>query len=188
MIVERSNKGRAAPSPSIREVARELRDDRGESLYELSQRSRVLVVLLRHTGCTFCRQTLAELARARAQIESMGVEIVVVGMSEDAGALRDFGARFGPSGVRWIADPDRRLYAALGIRKGSFAQLFGPRVVVAGLKGLARGLGVGRPSGDPFQMPGTAMIHRGEVVWKHAHRDAAECPDYCELIAAAGST
>ena len=40
-----------------------------------------MLVFLRHTGCTFCRATLADLALKRAYIESRGITLAFVHMS-----------------------------------------------------------------------------------------------------------
>lgn len=162
-----------------------LRDQAGRSLREVSDERPTLVCLLRHNGCTFCRETIAELAKQRGPIDRAGLTIVVVGMSDSASSLRALGARFGLQDVAWIADPERLLYRALRVGRGSLWQLLGPRVLWSGLRGALSGYGLGRPEGDPFQMPGTAVIHRGRVLRQYVHRSAADRPDYatmaCEL-------
>ena len=155
-----------------------LHDETGRSLRALSDQRPLLVCLLRHSGCTFCRETLAELAKQRAAIERAGLGIAVLGMSASASTLAELGARFGLSGVSWVADPERLLYRALRIPRGKFLQLFGLSVLLAGLRGALRGYGLGRPDADPFQMPGTAVIHRGRVLRQFIHQSAADRPDY----------
>lgn len=176
------------PGKSVRlRVALEsLRDQAGRSLKQISDERPTLVCLLRHNGCTFCRETIAELAKSRRAIDEAGLSVAVVGMSDSAAPLVALGDRFGLVGVAWIADPDRLLYRALGVRRGGLLQLFGPRVVWAGLRGVMRGYGVGRIQGDPFQMPGTALIFRGSVLRQHIHRSAADRPDYASLACAVG--
>lgn len=167
--------------PSLGPILDNLRDQSGRSLRQLGDERPTLVCLLRHNGCTFCRETLAELGKRREAIASAGLNIAVVGMSADAGSLRALGERFGLSGVSWFADPERLLYRALEIPRGGLLQLLGPRVVFSGLRGLVRGYGFGRVEGDPSQMPGTAVIHRGAVVRRFVHRTAADRPDYQKL-------
>jgi hypothetical protein len=50
----------------------------GESLLSLSRRQPRLVVCLRHLGYTLCRESLADLARLRPEIESSGTGILIV--------------------------------------------------------------------------------------------------------------
>lgn len=155
-----------------------LRDQGGRLLRWITDASPTLVVLLRHTGCTFCRQTLADLAAAQDAITKKGMTIVVVGMSPSAEPLRKLGEQQGLSGVAWVADPERSLYRALGVGRGSLSQVLGWRVLRAGILAFLKGHGIGRVEGDPFQLPGTAVIYRGKVVRRYIHRTAADRPDY----------
>ncbi|MBY0403384.1 MAG: redoxin domain-containing protein, partial [Cyanobacteria bacterium] len=130
-----------------------------ENLWRLSQERPLLVVFLRHFGCTFCRETLAELAKVRNSIESTqfdgrGVEIVVVHMSSVKSG-NEFLKRYGLEDLRHISDPYRRLYKLFGLRRGRLSQLFGLQVWIRGFQaGVLNGHGVGSLQGDGFQMPG----------------------------------
>ncbi len=158
-----------------------LRDDQGRTLRSLADDRQTLVVLLRHSGCTFCKQTLSDLARQQADIEKAGVGLAVVGMTASSEGLRSFGEQYGLTSAAWFADPDRLLYRALQLGRGSFLQLFGPRVWVAGVLAALRGHGIGKLEGDGFQMPGAFVIHRGRVVRAYRHATAADRPDLREL-------
>ncbi|MFN7020800.1 MAG: SelL-related redox protein [Phycisphaerales bacterium] len=158
-----------------------LRDDSGRTLRSLADERPTLVVLLRHSGCTFCKQTLADLARWRSRIEQAGIGLAVVGMSPSAEDLKSHGLRHRLSRAAWFADPDRVLYRALDLRRGSFSQLFGPRVWIGGFAALLRGHGVGKLEGDGFQMPGAAVIHKGRIIRSYRHRTAADRPDLAEF-------
>jgi hypothetical protein len=182
--------GRVSVAPLSRALRGHLatrQDADGRSLLRLSFEQPCLVVFLRHFGCTFCRETLADLAEDRRTLESQGIRIVLVHMSPDDTA-REFFARYGLDDVPRIADPQRALYRAFGLARGSLRQLFGPRVWWRGLKaGLLSGHGVGRLQGDGFQMPGAFLLHRGEVQAAYLHVDASDRPDYCRLADAASS-
>lgn len=158
-----------------------LRDEHGRSLRALVDDRQTLVVLLRHSGCTFCKQTLSDLARQQSDIERAGVGLAVVGMTASSEGLRSLGERYGVTSASWFADPDRLLYRALELGRGSFLQLFGPRVWFAGLLAALRGHGIGKLEGDGFQMPGAFVIHRGRVVRAYRHATAADRPDLKEL-------
>jgi hypothetical protein len=158
-----------------------LRDEQGRSLRLLTQDRQVLVVLLRHSGCTFCKQMLADLAKQQDDIQRAGVGLAVVGMTATSDRLSAIGRRHGLTAASWIADPDRVLYRALELERGTFLQLFGPRVWVAGLRAALRGHGIGRLEGDGFQMPGAFVIHRGRVVRSYRHATAADRPNFAEL-------
>ncbi len=164
--------------------------DRGESVAEISRRGPLLLLLVRHAGCTFCREALADLARARAgggAAAGMPVVVVQMGTPEEGRSLLD---RYGLQDAAVVSDPQRHLYAALDLGRGSLWQLFGPRVWWRGLLATLRGHLVGRLVGDGFQMPGAFIIEDGRVVRAFRHRDAADRPDLeglCRLPAAAES-
>jgi uncharacterized membrane protein HdeD (DUF308 family) len=174
------------PAPPSGEVSlasalSSLRESDGRTLAELTDERQTLVVLLRHTGCTFCKQTLADLAQWQDALARAGVGVAVVGMSPSAEALRAHGARLGVTQAAWFADPDRLLYRAVGLGRGSFAQLLGPRVWIPGVRAALRGHGIGALEGDGFQMPGAFVIHRGVVVRAYRHASAADRPNLKEL-------
>lgn len=140
----------------------------------------VLLVLLRHAGCTFCREALDDLRRGREVFERTGVHLAIVhqGTPEQGRGLL---ARYGLEDVAAVSDPERRLYAALDLRRGTLRQLFGPRVWWRGLVATLRGHLVGPLVGDGFQMPGVFLLDRGRIVRAHRHASADERPDYARL-------
>jgi peroxiredoxin len=158
------------------------RTSRGVSLRDLSHDGPLLVTCLRHFGCTFCRQALADLRASRSAIEATGTRIVLVHMSP-VRAASAFLARYDLADVDHVSDPERRLYRALDLERGSFRQLLSPRVWWSGAAALLRGHRPGRLAGDGFQMPGAFLEHRGRIVRSFRHRTAAERPDYCALAA-----
>ena len=144
----------------------------------------VLLVLLRHFGCTFCREAAADLARRRADIEAVGSQLVLVHQGDDADAAA-FLSTHGLDDLPRVADPQAVLYRSLGLRRGSFRQLFGPRIWWRGLiAGVVRGHGIGRPVGDGFRMPGAFLVVSGRIVHAYRHATAADRPDYVQLAGA----
>lgn len=170
---------------SIEQALATYRDQHSTPLDELSRRTPLLVVFLRHAGCTFCREALADLSRQRAQIASAGATITLVHMdANDADAARYFGG-YGLSDVPRVSDPDCRLYRAFGLVRGSWWQLFGLPVWWPGLKAILSGHSIGRMVGDGFQMPGAFLVERGQITRAYRHAFSADRPDYCELAAPA---
>lgn len=160
------------------------RTNTGASIAELSDDRPVLVVFLRHAGCTFCREALTDLARARPSFHERGVQLVLVHMGPEDESARQFFDSFGVSDVPRISDPGRGLYRALGLRRGSLGQLFGPGVWARGFRaGIIDRHLVGKLVGDGFQMPGVFLVQRRRVVSSFVHRTAADRPEY-EAIAA----
>lgn len=151
----------------------------GRSLAELSQERPTLIVFLRHFGCTFCRETLADLARQKDAARSM--HVAVVHMVSDERAATHLARYDLPAHVR-VSDPAKRLYAAFELKRGTLGQLFGLRVWWRGfLAGVLGRHGVGTLAGDGFQMPGAFIVHNEKIVRAFRHQDAADRPDYAQL-------
>lgn len=154
-------------------------DQRGRTLRQLSQDAPTLVVFLRHLGCSFCREALADISRARGDIERDGARIALVHMGDETDARVFDQAGLGE--ISRVSDPSRELYRAFGLERGSFLQLFGPRVWLRGLAAAMRGHKVGALRGDGFQMPGAFLLENGRVRRAYRHRTAADRPDYTGL-------
>ncbi len=153
----------------------------GESDATLAARSRsrpLLLVFLRHAGCTFCREAVRDVLARRAAIESAGAEPVLVHMGTPEEGDR-FLERLGARAIARISDPERVLYHAAGLERGTFGELFGPRNLVRAIAAARHG--VGYAIGDPLQMPGTALVRDGRPIRVHRHRFAGERPDYATL-------
>lgn len=158
----------------------------GRSVAEISHEQPVLLVFLRHSGCTFCREAMADLSGRRAQIEARKTKIVLVHMGS-AGDFAAFATRYGLGDLPAISDPDRTLYRGLGLRRATLGQLLGWRVWVRGAKSFFSGHFAGKFNGDTTQLPGAFLVSRGRVVRRFAHETAADRPDYvglCELAPA----
>jgi peroxiredoxin len=154
----------------------------GHSLRSLSNESPVLLVLLRHLGCTFCRETLADIAAHRREIESTGARIIFAHMGDDDNAAYLF-ERYHLEDIARISDPDARLYKALGLSRASLNQVYGPgmwKYVIQSV--LLDGHGMGQVVGDRFQMPGAFLLHHGAVVGGFRHERISDHPDYRSIV------
>lgn len=161
----------------------EVLDQNGQKIDDLSREKPVLVVFLRHFGCTFCREALADLRVQRSRIEAAGVGIALVHMSPDDEAAAFF-ARYGLDDVARFSDPGRALYRRFELRRGTLGQMFGWAVWRRAARALvADGHGVGMLAGDGFQMPGAFLVLNGKIVREYRHDTAASRPDYCKLAA-----
>lgn len=167
-------------SPESAELLGRTLTSTGETLAALSEKSPVLLMLLRHEGCTFCRNAMSDIARLRRQIEEVGTRIVLghMGSAEDFAA---FAGRYGLADIAAVADPERTLYKGLGLRRGRMVQLMGPRVLCAWVRSTVAGHLPGKIKGDPLQLPGAFLLHHGQVVKGHTYRDASDRPDYVAL-------
>ena len=81
-----------------------------------------------------------------------------------------------------LSDPGKSAYRAFGLGRGGVREMFGLRSLAAGARATLNGHTLGRPVGDPWQMPG-AFVFDGEGVLRYAHRasDASDNPTNDEL-------
>ncbi|MEQ9616791.1 MAG: peroxiredoxin-like family protein [Phycisphaerales bacterium] len=167
----------------VREALDRFEASSGKRLLAESASSGLLVVFLRHAGCTFCREALGDLRSERGKITESGARIVLVHMSRDD-SIERLAERYGLGDVLFVRDPDRALYRAFELRRGSLGQLFGWRVIRRWIAATFRGHGIGGLRGDGFQMPGAFLVRDGIIVRAFRHETAADRPDYCELASA----
>ena len=160
-----------------------MRTQGGQTVEALSMRQPILLVFLRHFGCTFCREAMADLAARRAEFESCGIRIVLVHMSPAEVAEKWFG-KYELEGVDHVGDETCRYYESFGLSKGNFHQLFGLHAWIRGFDaGLVQGHWVGTQQlGDGFQMPGVFSIDRGRIAERFVHKLASDRPDYWRLL------
>ncbi|NNJ25640.1 peroxiredoxin-like family protein [Alienimonas chondri] len=163
----------------LAEAAEVTLDQQGEPLSERLAVGPVLLLAVRHAGCTFCRAELADLAAKRADLEAAGVTPAILTMSEPAEAAAAL-ARDGLDDLPCYSDPDRFLYRALGLGRGDARELFSPVVWAKGLAPFLRH-GVGPMEGDGFQMGGAFVLSKEGVLAAHIARNAADAPDLLTL-------
>lgn len=155
---------------------------RGQSLGELSSQGRVMVIFLRHAGCTFCREALDDIAQLRDRLEEVVRAIVFVHLIP-IDKSEDFFEQHGVGDIHRIYDPEKKLYKAFDLKRGSVAQLFGMKNWHRGIEaGIRNGHGIGWIAGDPLQMPGAFLIEGNNVTRAFRHEYAGERPDYEGLV------
>jgi peroxiredoxin len=178
---ERYRMERSAAYGSIREALGVYRNGDGEDLLTLSAQGPLLIVFLRHAGCTFCREAMGDLAAVKRRIDERGSDLVVVQMGSDREGA-ELAQRFGLRPGQVVSDPSRRLYRTFELRRGSLWELFGPKVIFRGVAAaVLKGYGIGKVRGDSTQMPGVFLVRDGEVVREYRHRSVADRPDYVAL-------
>jgi hypothetical protein len=169
-------------SPDVLNLAMRARTEplngQGVTLGSLSCSSPVLLIFLRHAGCPFSREALADIAVRRPEIEGAQTTIVLAhmgGPEEGLAVLR----KYGLDDLHQISDPCRSLYRAFGLRRGGLWKLFGPKVWLRSLDAcILHRHGLGRVAGDALQMPGMFLIFHGQVLRSYRHQCIADRPDY----------
>ena len=169
------------PVASTDSALRTLVGSTGQTLAQLSENQRVLVVFLRHSGCTFCREALDDLSKVRSKIEASGTKIVLVHMSHEADIL-PFVEKYHVADLPRFSDLPRRLYTEFDLQPARLTQLFGFKILWRGLlSALHAGHGFGGIKESVTQMPGTFLIENGQVLRAFRHQSPADRPDYAEL-------
>ena len=169
------------PLPRDRAILKHM-SQRGYSLAELSLIRPTLTIFLRHAGCTFCREALADLKKLRPALEKRNVGLAFAHMTPEPGAEAFF-RHYGMEDVDRFGDPNCELYRAFGLRRGGLATMFGPGVWGRGFRaGILDGHGVGGPVGDTLRMPGMFLIDNGMLLRSHTHEGPEERPDYLDFV------
>ena len=67
---------------SVADLLESITTESGRRFVDLAQESSLLLVFLRHAGCTFCREALADISRTRQSIEAKGTKIILIHMGD----------------------------------------------------------------------------------------------------------
>ena len=162
-----------------------MRTEAGSNLLTLAEATPVLLIFLRHFGCSFCRQTISDIADLRGEMQECSVRPVFVhlGTPELAKAHFDY---YKLSDVERVHDPQAKLYQnpVFGLSRSSVvSHVFKPAVWAGWLKGAIFRHGIGTIQGDGEQMPGVFFLRGPEIVREHVHRTIADQVDYRGLMA-----
>jgi peroxiredoxin len=160
------------------------RTESGRTLLELVDESPILLIFLRHFGCSFCRQTLDDISRIREQIEGLGVRPVFVhlGTPERAKPYFDY---YHLSDIERLSDPEAFLYASPVFqvpRKNVFTQFLLPAVWKGWLLGAVTKHGIGMIQEDADQMPAVFYLRERGIAREYRYKTIADRPDYLKLI------
>jgi hypothetical protein len=161
-----------------------IRTESGASLLALAEESAVLLIFLRHFGCSFCRMTISQIGELRAELSARGVRPVFVhlGTSDIAKAHFDF---YELSDVERIHDPDAAIYRSpvFGLGQQSpWWQLVNPFVWFGWLKGTIFKFGIGKIQGDGSQMPGVFFLRGPKIVSKFVYKNISDQPKWLKLV------
>src|ERR1700691_3445547 len=147
----------SAGTSSTEETARMLASihtESGATLLDLAQASPVLLVFLRHFGCSFCRQAISDVAELRGELDKRGVRPVFVHLGTPERA-RPFFDYYGIGDVERVSDPEAKVYQlpvfAIS-RIHPVLTLFQPAVWAGWLKGAIFKHGIGAIKEDGKQM------------------------------------
>ncbi len=151
----------------------------GQTLTGLAERP-LFLVFLRHFGCTFCREAVADLAEKRPALEAKGARLAFVHLGTEEKAHWFF-KPYGLLDVPRFSDPEARLYQAFGLLRAELRQYLNTESVVRMLGAWSRGHFLGFPAGDIERMPGAFLINHGQIQRAFRHRLVSDRPDYLAL-------
>jgi peroxiredoxin len=121
------------------------------------------------------------LGEAHEEFLAAGADVVAV-FQYRAEPSRNFCRRRGVP-FSCLGDPERELYHAVGLERGSAREYVGPQLVKGFVRAARKGSFAGVPRGDVAQRPGTFVIGRdGRVAFAHYNKDSSDNPDTAELL------
>jgi peroxiredoxin len=121
------------------------------------------------------------LGEAHEDFLEAGADVVAV-FQYRAEPTRNFCRRRGVS-FSCLGDPERELYHAVGLERGSAREYVGPQLVKGFVRAARHGAFAGVPKGDVAQRPGTFVLARsGTVAFAHYNKDSSDNPDTAELL------
>ena len=151
---------------------------KGENIAELSKRSPIMLVFLRHFGCPFCKDSLLKLSKYKHQLQEKGINIVIVYMVDEEIA-KPYLSQYNLEDLQQVSDPEEIFYKSFKLKRGSFTQLFGLKVWLRWIElGVSKKLFNTKPEGNVSQMPGIFLLKDGKIVEQYNYYSIADIPDY----------
>jgi peroxiredoxin len=162
-----------------------VKTESGASLLELTEASPVLLIFLRHFGCSFCRQAISDIADLKGELDKRGVRPVFVHLGTPERA-KPFFEYYGIGDVERVSDPEAAIY-----RNPVFAisrihpalTLLQPAVWVGWFKGALFKHGIGAIKEDGEQMQGIFFLKGPKIVREFRYKTIADEPNYLKLVA-----
>jgi peroxiredoxin len=162
-----------------------VKTDSGASLLELAEASPVLLIFLRHFGCSFCRQAISDIADLKGELDKRGVRPVFVHLGTPERA-KPFFEYYGIGDVERVSDPEAAIY-----RNPVFAisrihpalTLLQPAVWMGWFKGALFKHGLGAIKEDGEQMQGIFFLKGPKIVRQFRYKTIADEPHYLKLVA-----
>ena len=147
----------------------------------------VVLALVRHFGCIFCKEQVSKLREIVSNIHSFGAELVIVGSGSPQ--MAGFFAEDYAITTPVLTDPERRVYQALEVRRPPRLAFVDPRVFVRGLRALLRGYRQQSAQmselGDETQLGGVFILRSGgTLAWAYRSAFAGDHPTNAAILSA----
>lgn len=160
-------------------------DGRSVRLGQLWSDRTAVLLFVRHFGCLFCRQQIAEILPLLSRIRAAQAELFIVGNGsvEDARAFQHDLS----TAVPILTDPTRQAYCALEMHSG-LATVLRPSVLIRSLKALRAGFRQSTVAGDPLQQGGVVIVAPGGTErYRYISRSAGDHPPPGAILTAVES-
>lgn len=146
---------------------------------ELWRDAPTVTTFLRHYGCLFCHQMVAEVILATPELIARGARVVLIGNGSVEQAHRFFTAKGLPrEGCTVVTDPERSSYQAAELERGFAKTFLNAGSQRAFLRARRDGHGISGWLGDLTQLGGT-LVTRPPARLQYFHRSefAGDHPD-----------
>lgn len=156
-------------------------DGRAIRLGQLWADRTAVLLFVRHFGCLFCRQQIAEILPSLSRIRATGGELFIVGNGsvDEANAFQ----REHQLPVTVFTDPTRQAYCALEMRSG-LGTVLRPSVFLRSLKALRSGFRQSVVAGDPLQQGGVVVVGAGgSERYRYISQSAGDHPTAGAILA-----
>ena len=172
-----------ATETDLKTALASIHTEAGASLLSLVETSPVLLIFLRHFGCSFCRQAISDVAEVRSELATRNIRPVFVhlGTPERAKTYFDY---YGLHDVERVSDPDATIYGQLPFTLGRVhpaLHLINPAVWMGWLKGSIFKHGIGGLQDDAHQLPGLFLLKGPHIVRRFRYRSIADRPNYLKF-------
>jgi hypothetical protein len=161
-----------------------IQTEQGTTLLDLLDQGPLLVIFLRHFGCSYCRQAIHDIAQIKSELDARGVRPVFIHLGTPERA-RPYFAYYGLSQVERVSDPQARIYGDPAFqlpRRHPLSHFIQPKVLKGWIMGGIRRYGIGWISDDSYQMPGVFVLRDRRVVNAFRFETIADQPDYLALL------
>jgi hypothetical protein len=178
------NTPQSVKDTALLSVLEQYRTESGRTLLDLLDQSPMLLIFLRHFGCSFCREALDRVSKVQDCLQAKGVRPVFVHLGSPQRA-RPYFDYYNLSHVERVSNPDASLYTnpVFGLRRTNpFAHFINPTVWLGWLRSAIRLYGVGPIREDAYQMPGVFFLRNGSIARSFRYRTIADQPNYLKLI------
>lgn len=142
----------------------------------------VVLALIRHFGCQFCKDHVSQLTPAVPAIHEAGAELVIVGSGNPS--MAGFFAEDYHVTTPLFTDPTREVYRAFGAKRPTWAALLNPRLYWNALQVHRRGHRAGKVQGDIAQLGGVFIVlPNGDMPFAYRSAIAGDLPSIPRVLA-----